>query len=440
MRECIGRAPWQPDGNDISASRPPLGTIVDMRMIPIDDLPRVLADLPHADDEGPRAIAPGSFATPIPLLNAMSEHLDRWRLFIVNAPAGIPTRGVLHETTFVGPGMRKSPTLQYYPARLSTTPQLFNTTLAPDVVVLHTSTPRDGRISMGIEVQVVAGALDAAKARGAMVIAQVNPNMPFVHGDAIIDVDDIDYGFEIAQDLLVAPQFKIDPVSQRIGQSVASLVPHGATVQAGIGALPDAVLGELANRRDLKVWTELISDGYLRLEKAGALDPEVPLTGTFMLGTPEFYDWVDDNPRVRLLRCETTNNPAVIATKPSVISVNTVLQVDLFAQTNGSRISYRPYSGTGGAADFLVGAMQSPGGRSIIALPSWHDKSNTSTVVGLLDQPVTTLQPSTIVTDQGIAEIFGHSQAQQASNIIANAARPEAREHLLAEAQRFGLL
>lgn len=411
-----------------------------MRMISVDQLSTVVAKLPRpADGHGPRAVAPGSFATPLPLLNAMAKHLDAWRLFIVNAPVGIPSRGVTHETIFVGPGMRGSKSLHYYPSRLSLAPRLFTGPLAPDVVVLHTSTPRAGQISMGIEVQVMAGALDAARDRGAMVIAQVNPKMPFVHGDGVISTDDIDYGIEITQDLLVAPQPVLDPVSKRIGQLVAALVPDGATVQAGIGSLPDAVLGELAPRQGLRVWTELLSDGYLRLDQAGALATDVPLTGTFMLGSAEFYAWVDDNPRVQLLRCETTNDPGVIAALPQVVSVNTCLQVDLFAQANATRIAHRPYSGTGGAADFLVGAMHSPGGRAVIALPSWHPKTDSSTIVAQLDQPLTTLQPSTVVTEQGIAEIFGCTQAAQAANLIEQAAHPRARSELWTAARGFGL-
>ena len=440
IRSWGGRARARRTAGEIAKCRP-VGQNGAMRMITADRLGGILAGITGpGDGHGPRAVAPGSFATPVSLLNLMAEHLAAWRLFIVNALDGIPERGVTHETIFVGPGMRRSADLRYYPCRLSLAPRLFTDTLPPDVVVLHTSTPRDGRVSMGIEVQVMTGALEAARARNALVIAQVNPKMPFVHGDGVVDLAEIDFGVEIDQDLPVAPRASIDPVSRRIGQSIAALVPDGATVQAGIGALPDAVLNELSVRRGLRVWTELVSDGYLRLERAGALDPEVPITGTFMLGTPEFYAWVDDNPRVRLLRCEITNDPGRIAEQPAMVSVNTALQVDLFAQNNASRIRHRPYSGTGGAADFVVGAMRSAGGRSIIALPSWHAKSDSSTIVPQLDQPVTTLQPSTVVTEQGVAEIFGRCQRQQAGNLIDRAAHPAARGELRSAARRLGLL
>ena len=140
-----------------------------------------------------------------------------------------------------------------------------------------------------------------------------------------------------------------------------------------------------------------------------------------------------------MLRTETTNEPARIAQRPNMVSVNTALQVDLFAQHNASRIKARIHSGFGGQTDYIVGALHSPGGQAIMALRSWHPKANVSTVVPLVDEPVTSFQPTAIITEQGVAEIFGHDEKAQARNIIEYAAHPDAREELREEAAGLGL-
>lgn len=140
-------------------------------------------------------VCAGSGATPLPLLDAVDRCLETWRFACVNAPVGVPTRkGVIHQTVFIGPGSRHAENLEYVPCRLSLAPRLYEDRFAPDILLLHTSTPHNGAVSMGIEVQVLPAALESAKRRGALVIAQVNPSMPYVFGDGIVDVDDIDIG------------------------------------------------------------------------------------------------------------------------------------------------------------------------------------------------------------------------------------------------------
>ena len=407
-----------------------------MRMIRPEDLGAVTDGLP---DE-PRLVAPGGFSTPLELLALLDARLDRWALFCVNAPAGIPSHeGVTHETIFLGPAMRASGRSRYFPMRLSLSTRLFRTTCPPDVVVLHTTAPRGGRVSMGIEVQVMPGAIEAVRARGGIVVAQVNPQMPFIHGDGVLSVDDIDYGVEIDHPMITIPEPVPDEASLRLGELTAARVEDGSSIQAGIGAVPDAVLGCLHPRRGLRFWSELVSDGAMLLDRAGALDPDEPLIGTFMLGTQEFYDWADDNPRVRLRRCEVTNDPAIISTLPKVVSVNTAMQVDLFAQTNATRRGDRIYSGTGGSTDFLVGAMHSPGGEAIIALHSWHPKAGVSTVVPKIASPVTSHQMSAVATENGIAQVFGNDEDEQARQIIEHAAHPDARDGLREAGRAMGL-
>ena len=239
--------------------------------------------------------------------------------------------------------------------------------------------------------------------------------------------------------LAVCPALAPDDVASGIGARVASLVSDGATLQLGIGSVPDATLQALSVRRGLRVWSEMFSDGVLALDRAGALDPEAVITSSFLFGSPELYEWVDHNRRVRVLRTEKTNDPGSIARQRGMTSVNSALQVDLFAQANASRIATRIYSGFGGQTDFIVGALHSHGGQALIALRSWHPKADCSTIVPLVDEPVTSFQHSAVVTEHGVAPIWGHTQQTQARHLIERAAHPDVREELEEEAVALGL-
>lgn len=393
----------------------------------------------------PRVVVGGNFGTPRRLLELFDASVPRYRIFMINAQRPVPDRdGVIHETPFVGPGMRPpqdpgSSPLDYLPMRLSLVPLLFERFRPPDVVLLQTAVPRCGRVSLGIEVNILVAAVEQARARGGLVVAQLNPRMPWTFGDAELDVDLIDLGIE-AEERLASPAFAAPGDAARaIGEHVGSIVEDGSTLQLGIGSIPDAALAALHGRHRLGVWSEMVSDGVLSLEHAGALDPDRQVVASFLFGSAKLYEWVDGNPRLRLLRTETTNDPGRIARQPLMTSVNTALQVDLFAQANASFVGGRVYSGFGGQTDFTVGALHSPGGHAVIALPSWHEKSGTSTVVGRLDSPTTSFQHSAIVTENGVAQIFGRSQRAQARLIIDNAAHPDARDELRAAAAAFGL-
>jgi acyl-CoA hydrolase len=388
----------------------------------------------------PRVVASGNFATPLRTLEILDRVVPEYRLNILNAPKGIPDReGVGYETAFIGAGMRDHPRLAYYPCRLSLLPHLLRQALTPDVVVVHTSVPVGGTVSLGVEVNVLPAAIEAARARGGVVIAQANRQMPVTFGDATIPVESLDYVFEVDEPVSALVNGAPDETSSLIGERIAALIPPGATLQLGIGAIPDATLHALHGHSGLRVWSEMFSDGVLALEKAGRLDPRTPITASFCFGSPELYDWVDGNPRVRMLRTEKTNDPALIAAHPYLMSVNGALQVDLFAQANASRIGSRVYSGFGGQTDFIVGAMHSPGGHAIIALRSWQAKAGVSTVVPLLAGPVTSFQHSYIVTEQGTAYIWGHDAIGQAQQILDHAAHPQARDELRAAGRAMGL-
>ena len=387
----------------------------------------------------PRVVAGGNFATPWQALATLDAAVAEYRLFMLNAQAGVPDRdGVTLESPFVGPGMRGRDRLRYFPARLSLVPVMLAGPLPPDVVLVQTSAPVSGTVSLGTEVNVLPAAIETARSRGGLVIAQINRNMPYTFGDAVLPAEAIDYAIEADVPLPSPPPRPVPGACTVIGARVAALVDDGATLQLGIGAVPDAVLGALGERHNLKVWSEMVSDGVLALEKTGALEPGHLITASFAIGSAELYDWMDRNPSVRMMRTETINDPAQIARRPRMVSVNTALQVDLFAQANASRVRGVIYSGFGGQPDFVVGALHSPGGLAIIALPSWHPKADTSTVVPRLTGPMTSFQHSFIVSDQGTAAIWGHDATAQAEQIIAQVAHPSVRDGLREAGRELG--
>jgi acyl-CoA hydrolase len=407
------------------------------------DSSRLVSVLEAAGDPEPRVVASGNYATPWHLLELADKALPAYRLFQLAAQPGVPVRGgVRHESPFVGSGVRALAELDYLPARLSLVPRMFATTHRPDIVLLHCAPPRAGKISLGIEVNILPAAIAQARDRGGLVLAQINAHMPYTYGDAEIPVDAVDYAVEHDRPLASPPRRTgpgISDTAALIGAQVAAMVADGATLQAGIGAVPDAVLRALADRRGLRVWSEMISDGVADLAAHRALDPGSPITASFLFGSPELYTWADGNPALRMLRTETVNDPARIAARPAMTSINTALQVDLYAQANASYAHGRIYSGFGGQTDFVVGALHSPGGQAIIALPSWHEKSGSSTIVPQLAAPVTSFQHTAVITDQGRADLLGRDQRAQAANLIEHTARPEARAALREAAARLGL-
>jgi acyl-CoA hydrolase len=406
-----------------------------VRIVSEDRLGALLGAIPGT----PQVVASGNFATPWRALSALDAAVAEYRLFMLNAQAGVPGRdGVTLETPFVGPGMRGRPGLRYFPCRLSLVPVLLSGPLVPDIVLVQTSAPAGGTVSLGTEVNVLPAAIEAARARGGVVIAQVNPRVPYTYGDSVLAIEDIDYAIEADLPLPSPVPRPVAGTSALIGERVAALVGDGATLQLGIGAVPDAALAALTGRRGLTVWSEMFSDGVLALHKGGALDPGAQVTASFAFGSAELYDWMDRNPDIRMLRTETVNDPALIARHRQMVSVNSALQVDLFAQANASRVHGVIYSGFGGQTDFVVGALHSPGGRAIIALPSWHPKADVSTVVPRLAGPVTSFQHSFIVSEQGTAAIWGHDASDQARQIIGQVAHPSVRDELRAAGRELG--
>ncbi len=408
-----------------------------MRVITVEQLKSVLANLP----ENPRIIASGNFATPHTLLAAANESLSEFRLHMLNAQPGIPDReGITYESAFVGPGMRRHPRLQYIPSRLSLLPVVIRDFARPNAVFIHTSELRHDTVSLGTEVNILPAAIETARAHGGVIIAQANKQMPYTYGDAQIYETEIDYLVEVDEPLQEKPESTFAPESLEIGARIAALIEDHSTLQLGIGAIPDSVLSSLKDRKGLRIWTEMFSDGVFDLFKMGVLDPEILLTASFIFGSSELYQWLHLNRRVQMLRTERTNNPTNIAKQAKMQSINAALQIDLFDQANASHVRSEIYSGFGGSTDFIVGSLHSRGGRSFMALPSWHPKAQVSTIVPRLTENITSFQHSFVVTEQGAAACFGRTQSEQAQNLITHAAHPQAREELISRASELKLL
>lgn len=409
-----------------------------MAIADMDQVREVLSRLP----EGARVVASGNFATPQPLIDALDQSLPEFVLHMLNAHGTLPEReGVTLETAFVGPAMRGRPSLRYVPCRLSMVPLLFNSgTMPVDAVLVHTSMPREGRVSLGIEVNILPAVIGTVRARGGIVIGMMNPHMPYLFGDAEVLTTYFDYLVEVEAPLPATGVRPPDARSIAIASHVAERILPNSTLQMGIGAVPDAVLSALSDHQGLTVWSEMFSDGVMALEQAGALSTDHPIVASFLFGSNDLYTWVDGNPRVRMLRTEKTNDPTLIARHPRMVSVNSALQVDLYGQANASTLGTQIYSGFGGQTDFITGAMHAPDGQAFIALPSWHDKSATSTIVDSLHGRVTSFQQNAVVTEQGVAELWGGDQIHQVYALINNAAHPDAREHLHKRARELGLL
>lgn len=401
----------------------------------------VLRGLATQHDRPLRVVASGNASAPWTLLQLLDDSVPRFELFMLNAPYGIPTRpGVAHVTPFVGSGMRGTAGLSYLPARLSHVPTLLATRFVPDLVLVTVSAPIAGSWSLGAEVNILPAAMEVCRAAGGVVLAESRDDMPFTFGDGTLRVDNLDGVLTTTSAQRSHPRVPSvgsDIVS--IGTQVAARVRSGSTLQLGIGAIPDAVVPRLTARHQLGVWSEMVSDGILDLDRAGALDRERDVVASFAAGGARLMAWLHENPRIQMLRTETVNDPGRIAANPQMTSINTALAVDLFDQANGSHIGSRLYSGFGGQCDFVVGAMDSVGGQALMALRSWHPRADASAIVGLLEGPVTSFQHTAVITEQGTAEVMGWDAQSQARHLIDQAAHPSVRAELWEDARELGL-
>jgi acyl-CoA hydrolase len=349
---------------------------------------------------------------------------------------------------FVGANVRKAVEegrADYLPVFLSEVPSLFRTGILPlDVALVHVSSPdRHGFCSLGVSVDVAKAAVQTART----VIAQVNPRMPRTHGDGLIHVDQIDAMVEVDEAIPELTPHVLTDQERAIGRHCAELVDDGATLQIGIGAIPQATLAALGDHHRLGIHTEMISDGVVDLVEKGVVTGEAKrihpgkVVAGFALGSKRLYDFLDDNPLVAMLDLAYINDTAVIRRNPKVTAINSAIEVDITGQVCADSIGDRQYSGVGGQMDFIRGAALSEGGKPIIALPS-VTSSGESRIVSMLKPAAgvvtTRAHVHFVVTEHGIADLFGKNLRQRAAALIA-IAHPAHRDALQAEARRrFG--
>lgn len=330
---------------------------------------------------------------------------------------------------------------------LSELPGLFRSgKIHLDAALVQVTPPdRYGYCSLGISVDISKAAIESAD----LVIAQVNPLMPKTLGDTFIPVSRIDAMVPREEPLLEYPVASAEEECAEIGKHIARLINDGATLQIGIGAVPDAVLRELDGHRDLGIHTEMFSDGVMALIKKGVITNEKKtlhhgkVIASFCMGSRELYEFIDDNPMFEMHPSEYTNNPFVIAQNDNITAINSALQVDLTGQICSDSIGYRFYSGIGGQADFIRGAALSRGGKPIIAMPSTTDAGEVSRIVATLDEGagVVTTRGDVhfVVTEFGVAFLHGKTIRERALSLI-EIAHPKFRETLLAGAKHCGFV
>lgn len=340
---------------------------------------------------------------------------------------------------FIGGNVRKAVNegnANFIPCFLSEVPIMLRKGIIPcDVALIQVSPPdRHGYCSLGVSIDATKAAIDVATT----VIAQVNPQMPRTHGDGLIHMSNFTRCVEIEAPIPELKPHTLSREEELIGQHVANIIEDGATLQMGIGAIPDAVLSCLGNHKNLGVHTEMFSDGVLPLVESGVINnKEKPfhkdvIVSGFLLGTRKLYDFVDDNPVVRMLDIQYVNDTAVIRKMPKMTSINSAIEVDLTGQVCADSIGTRMYSGVGGQMDFIRGASLSQGGKPIIALTSTTNKglSKISPVLKEGAGVVTTrAHVHYVATEYGIADLYGKSLRERARELI-KISHPDHREDL----------
>lgn len=355
-----------------------------------------------------------------------------------------------HRALFVGPNARAAVNegrADYVPVFLSEVPHLFDRGALPLDAVLVNATPPDahGFCSLGVSVEAMHAAIRAART----VIVQFNRAMPRTLGESFIHVSEIDLAIEVDMPPYEYVGGPIGDVERRIGEHVAELVPNRATIQLGIGAIPTATALALHGHRDLGVHTEMFTDALVDLVEAGVVTGAYKernrgkIVAAFMMGSPRLYEFVNDNPMVEMRSVDFTNDTHVIRSFRTMTAINSAIEVDLTGQVVADSIGTRIYSGVGGQMDFVRGAALAPEGRAIIALPSTAAHGSVSRIAPTLTSGAgvvtTRAHVRTVVTEWGVAELFGRSLGERAAALIA-IAHPDHRDRLASEARRLGFI
>jgi acetyl-CoA hydrolase len=358
-------------------------------------------------------------------------------------------------TMFISDNIRKAVhegRVDFTPVLLSEFPLLFKNGFLPvDVAMIHVSPPDEhGFCSLGVEVGLTKSPAESAN----IIIAEVNEQMPRTLGDSFIHVSRLNYIVPVNYPIPELPMGDEGPsdVIEKIAGFIAELIPDGATMQMGIGAIPDAVLKYLYSKKDLGVHSELFSDGVIDLVDAGvltnarkSLHPGKIVAG-FILGTKRLYDWVNDNAMIEFHRTEYVNDPFVIAQNERMVAINSAIEIDLTGQVCADSIGPKLYSGVGGQLDFIYGASRAKGGVPIIALPSsttLRDGAHISRIVSMLKQGAGVVTSRNhvryIITEYGVADLYGKSIRQRANALI-KVAHPDFRADLEKQAKELNYI
>lgn len=397
---------------------------------------------------GDRVFIQGAAMTPLVLVDTLSQRYQEVKnVEIVH----IHTEGralysetpynesFINNNFFVGSNVRPAVNAgfaDYIPVFLSEIHLFFRRGILPlDVAFIQVSPPdKHGFCSLGTSVDITIPAIQMAK----MVIAQVNPKVPRTHGDGIIHISQITAAVEVNDPIYEVAMPQASEIEERIGYHVAGLVEDGATLQMGIGAIPNVVLKNLTNHKNLGIHTEMFSDGLLPLIEQGVVtnsEKEVKtgkIVTCFAMGTRKLYDFVDDNPLVHFKEAAYTNDSAIIRKNPKVTAINSAIEIDLTGQICADTIGIRQFSGVGGQMDFIRGASLSEGGKPIIAMPSATAKGISKIVPHLnLGAGVTTTRAHVhyVVTENGVVDLYGKNLKQRAEALI-SIAHPDHQEEL----------
>lgn len=398
---------------------------------------------------GARVYMGGNAATPRVLVEALVQRADMAPdiqlghvLLLGDSP--LPSRrhgGVRHRAWFVGPADRaqvNAGEADYVPVHLSEIPRVIRSAKpAFDTALLMVSPPdRHGFMSLGVEVMASIAAAESAK----RVVVQVNPRMPRVLGNSFLHVSEVDAIVEAEHELPELVSGEPSEAERAIAQHIVPLIPQGATLQLGIGGVPDAVVAQLEGRNDLGIHSEMISDGVMRGVEAGVITGwhkqvhRRKVVTTFVLGTRELYDWVHENPVVEAHPCDHTNDLVVASRNDNLVAINSAISVDLTGQVNSDSIGTQIYSGVGGQVDFMRAASRSEGGMPIIALPSTARRGTVSRIVPTLatGAGVVTSRADAhwVVTEFGAVNLYGQSLRERARALI-GIAHPDFREALV---------
>lgn len=355
-----------------------------------------------------------------------------------------------HNSFFIGNPTRDAINMgqaDYTPILLSQLPSVFHRGLVHiDVALIQTSLPdNQGHLSLGVSVDIVKAVVEMAD----LVVAQVNDQMPRVHGDSFISMNDVDFILPHNEPLLEYTPLPNEEITRRIGKNIARLIEDGNTIQVGYGVVANSILESLSDKKHLGVHTELFSDGIADLMKKGVIDNTQKTINrgktiaSFCMGHRETYEFINDNPDIEFRRIDYTNNPIVIAQHENMVAINSALEIDLTGQATAESIGKVFYSGIGGQADFMRGAFLARNGKAILALSSTAEDDSISRISPALKEGAgTTLIRGDIhyvVTEYGIAYIHGKSIRERAMDLIA-IAHPKFRPWLVEEAKKAGLI